>query len=83
MLDLQIHCLQLCPEASSVEIQVSSHSQVTHLGPLVTEIHEDLEIPFITVHIRAQNESFDSELADAGNPLVRQNWKTLVPTGGD
>jgi hypothetical protein len=32
------------------------------------QIHEDLGIPFFADHIRALNESFDSKLADAGNP---------------
>jgi hypothetical protein len=36
------------------------------------QIHEDLEIPFFPVHIRALTESFDSKLANAGNPIVRQ-----------
>jgi hypothetical protein len=36
------------------------------------QIHEDLGIPFFADHIRALPEIFDSKLADAGNPLVRQ-----------
>jgi hypothetical protein len=36
------------------------------------QIHEDLGIPFFADHSRALAESFDSKLADAGNPLVRQ-----------
>jgi hypothetical protein len=35
------------------------------------QIDEDLGIPFFADHIRALTESFDSKLADAGNPLVR------------
>jgi hypothetical protein len=35
------------------------------------QTHEDLEIPIFTDHIGALTESFDSKLADAGNPLVR------------
>jgi hypothetical protein len=41
------------------------------------QIHEDLEIPFFADHIRALTESFDSKLADAGNPLVRQLGRHL------
>ena len=36
------------------------------------QIHEDLGVPFFADHIRALTESFDSKLADVGNPLVRQ-----------
>jgi hypothetical protein len=36
------------------------------------QMHEDLGVPFFADHIRALTESFDSKLADAGNPLVRQ-----------
>jgi hypothetical protein len=35
------------------------------------KIHEDLGIPFFADHIRALTDSFDSKLADAGNPLFR------------
>jgi hypothetical protein len=36
------------------------------------QIHEDLGIPFFADHIRALTEIFDSNLTDAGNPLIRQ-----------
>jgi hypothetical protein len=36
------------------------------------QIHDDMGIPFFADHFRAPTESFDSKLADAGNPLVRQ-----------
>jgi hypothetical protein len=36
------------------------------------QIHEDLGVPFFADHIRALTDSFDSKLANAGNPLVRQ-----------
>jgi hypothetical protein len=35
------------------------------------QINEDLGIPFFADHITALTESFDSKLADAGNPLFR------------
>jgi hypothetical protein len=41
------------------------------------QIHDDLGIPFFANHIRALTESFDSKLADAGNPLVRQIGRHL------
>jgi hypothetical protein len=41
------------------------------------QIHEYLGIPFFADHIRALTESFDSKLADAGKPLVRQLWRHL------
>jgi len=36
------------------------------------QIHEDLEVRLFADHIRALTESFDSKLADVGNPLIRQ-----------
>jgi hypothetical protein len=41
------------------------------------QIHEDLGIPFLADHTRALTESFDSKLADAGNPLFRQLGRHL------
>ena len=41
------------------------------------QIHEDLGVPFFADHIRALTEIFDSNLADAANPLVRQLGKYL------
>jgi hypothetical protein len=35
-------------------------------------IHEDLGVPLFADHIRALTASFDSKLADMGNPLLRQ-----------
>jgi hypothetical protein len=37
------------------------------------QIHEDLGVPYFADHIRSLTESFDSKLAGAGNPLVRQS----------
>jgi hypothetical protein len=42
------------------------------------QIHEDLGVPFFADHIRAVTDSFDSKLADAGNPLVRQQGRYLT-----
>jgi hypothetical protein len=36
------------------------------------QIHEDVSVPLFAVHVRALTASFDSKLADAGNPLVKQ-----------
>jgi hypothetical protein len=36
------------------------------------QIHEGLAVPLFADHIRALTASFDSKLADVGNPLVRQ-----------
>ena len=36
------------------------------------QIHEDLGVHFLADHIRTLTASFDSRLADVGNPLVRQ-----------
>jgi len=48
------------------------------------QIHEDLGVPLFVDHIRVLTESFDSKLADVGNPLVRQlgrylSWPTVDP----
>jgi hypothetical protein len=45
------------------------------------QIHDDFGIPFFADHIRALTESFDSKLADAGNPLVRQLGRTFANQG--
>jgi hypothetical protein len=47
------------------------------------QIHEDLGIPFFADHIRALTESFNSKLADAGNPLVRQLGRHLFRPSAD
>jgi hypothetical protein len=36
------------------------------------QIHEDLGVPLFADHIRKLTASFDSRLADVGNPLVRK-----------
>jgi len=41
------------------------------------QIHEDLCVPLFANHIRALTASFDSKLADVGNPLVRQLGRYL------
>jgi hypothetical protein len=41
------------------------------------QIHEDVGIQLFADHIRALTESFDSNLAEAGNPLVRQIGRHL------
>ena len=42
------------------------------------QILEDLGVPLLADHIRALTESFDSKLADAGNPSVRQLGRYLL-----
>ena len=39
------------------------------------QIHEDLGIPLFADHIRDVTESFDSKLAEVGNPLVLQQGR--------
>ena len=41
------------------------------------QIHEDLGVPLVADHIRALTESFDSKLANVGNPLVWQLGRYL------
>jgi hypothetical protein len=47
------------------------------------QIHEDFGIPFFADHIRALTESFDSKIAEAGNPLVRQLGKHMCRPRAD
>jgi hypothetical protein len=47
------------------------------------QIHDDLGIPLFADHIRALTESFDSKLADAGNPVVRQLVRHLCRPRAD
>jgi len=42
------------------------------------QIQEDLGVPVFADHIRALTASFDSKLADVGNPLVRQLGRYLL-----
>ena len=60
---LQSNCLRL---ATGVPWYVSNR-----------QIHEDLGVPLFADHIRALTASFDSKLADVGNPLVRQLGRYL------
>jgi hypothetical protein len=46
-------------------------------------IHEDLGIPFFAVHMRVLTESFDSKLADARNPFIRQIARHLCRPRAD
>jgi hypothetical protein len=41
------------------------------------QIHEDLDVPLFANHIRTLTASFESWLAYAGNPLVRQLGRYL------
>jgi hypothetical protein len=41
------------------------------------QIHEDLDVPLFFDHIRTLTASFDSKLADVGNPLLRQLYRYL------
>ena len=42
------------------------------------QIHEDLGVPFFADHIRTLTASFDSRLADVGNPFFRQLGRYLL-----
>jgi hypothetical protein len=41
------------------------------------QMQEDLGVPLFADHVRALTASFDSKLADVGNPLVRQLGRYL------
>jgi hypothetical protein len=52
---------------------------VTNTSQYVSDrqIHKNLGVTFFADHIRALTESFDSKLADMGNPLVQQPGRHL------
>jgi hypothetical protein len=68
---VEVRCPHPCAETTGVKIQVYSPC---YWCPLVhnRQINEDLGVPLFSDHIRALTASFDSKLADLGNPLVRQ-----------
>ena len=68
---VEVRCPLSCPEVTGVTIQVSSPRYGAPWYVSNREIHEDLGVPLFADHIRALAESFDSKLADVGNPLVR------------
>jgi len=47
------------------------------------QIHDDLGVSIFAENIRALTVSFDSKLADVGNPLVRQLGRYLLRPGVD
>ena len=73
---VEVRCPLPCPKVTVVTIRL----------PLATgrpwyvsnrQIHEDLGVPLFADHVRALTESFDSKLADVGNPLVRLHGRCL------
>ena len=50
---------------------------ISHFHVSNRQIHEDLGVPLFADHIRALTESFDSKLADVGNPLLWQLGRNL------
>jgi len=45
------------------------------------QIHEDLRVPLFADHIRALTSSFDSKLADVGNPYLGNSADTYADQG--
>jgi hypothetical protein len=72
-----------CAARSYVEQLQALQSQVFRIAtgaPLYIsgrQIHEVLGVPFFEEHTRALTHSYDSKLAGAGNPLVRQLGRYL------
>ena len=64
---MKVRCPHPRPEATGVAIQVCEDRQ----------IHEDLGVPLFAEHIRALTESFESNMAEVGNPIVRQLGRYL------
>jgi hypothetical protein len=72
---LEVRCPHPRPEAAVVTIQVSSPCYGCNVSS--RQIHEDLGVPILDDYVRALTASFDSKLADVGNPLVRQLGRYL------
>ena len=70
-------CPLPCPEATGFKIQVYSPCYWCPWCVSNRQTHEDLSVPLFADHIRALTASFDSKLADVGNPLVRQLGRYL------
>jgi hypothetical protein len=68
---VEVRCSHPCPEATGVTIRLRLATGVPWYVSN-RQIHEDLGVPLFADHIRALTASFDSELADVGNPIVRQ-----------
>jgi hypothetical protein len=69
-----------CSHVRKLQVLLSKCLRIVTNAPWYVgnrQIHEELGIPFFADHIRALTESFDSKLADAGNPLVRQLGRHL------
>jgi hypothetical protein len=80
MSELEVRCTQ------KLQVLQSKCLRITTNAPWYgsnRQIHEDLGIPFFADHIRAMTESFDTKLADAGNPLVRQLGRHLCRPRAD
>jgi hypothetical protein len=83
MPDLEIRCPQQCQK---LHVLQSRCLRIATNAPWYVgnrQIYEDLGIPFFADHVRALTESFDSKLADAGNPLVRQLGRHLCRPRAD
>ena len=72
------------PHVRRLQVFLSKCLRLVTGAPLYAcnrQIHEDLGFPLFVDHIRALTESFESKLADVGNPLVRQLGRYLLTEG--
>ena len=78
MARVEVRCPHPCPEATGV-LQSKCLRLATGARWYVSnrQIHEYLGVPLFADHITALTASFDSKLADVGNPLVRQIGRYL------
>jgi hypothetical protein len=81
--DLEVRCPQPGPAAASATSKCLCIATNAPWYVSNRQIDEDLGIPFIADHIRALTESFDSKLADAGNPFIRQLGRHLCRPRAD
>jgi hypothetical protein len=81
MSDTEVRCSQPRPEAASVAIQLSSHCDERTLARYLQVNSQGFGVPFLSDHIRAFTESFDSKFADAGT-RGSATCNAFVPTKG-
>jgi hypothetical protein len=78
---LEVRCPHPCPEVKGVTTQVSSHVMGAPWYLSNRQILEDLCVPLFADHSRGLTGSFDSRLADVGNPLFRKSADTYADRG--
>jgi hypothetical protein len=69
---LEVRCPHPRPEAAGVQSKCLRLVDGDTWYQSNRQIHEDLGVPLFAGHVRSLTASFDSKLADSGNPRFRQ-----------